>query len=124
MIPERRNWVQTKNILFEYILKFLRLICIDSSKIILMDETGFNLSTISIFGRSTRNTQPTKIVKCFRSKNISMSCCINKNQMIHYELLDRAYKRENKRAFLSNLFSKLADMNFTLCTFIMDNDLF
>ncbi|KII70804.1 hypothetical protein RF11_14964 [Thelohanellus kitauei] len=118
---KRRNCVQTINIRFEYILKFLRLISIDESKIIFMDETGFNISMRSIYGRSPRSAQPTKIVKSIRSKNISMSYRINTNKMIHYELLDRAYNRENYEASLSNLFSKLAEMNFTHCTFIMDN---
>ncbi|KII69998.1 hypothetical protein RF11_02307 [Thelohanellus kitauei] len=94
MIPKRRNGVQTINSRFD----------IDESKIIFMDETGFNISMRSIYGRSPRNTQPTKMAKSIRCKNIN-----------------RAYNRENSGSFLSNSFSKLADMNFTHCTFIMDN---
>ncbi|KII73580.1 hypothetical protein RF11_05779 [Thelohanellus kitauei] len=121
MIPERRNSVQIINIRFEHILKFLCLISIDESKIIFGDVTIINISIKSIYGRSPRNTQPKNIVKSIRSINISKSCCINKNQTIHYELLDNAYNRENYGAFLSNLFSKFALMNFTHCRFIMDN---
>ncbi|KII70247.1 hypothetical protein RF11_11573 [Thelohanellus kitauei] len=61
-----------------------------------------------------------KNVKSIISKNISMSGGINRDRMIHYELLDLGYYRENYSIFLSNIFSKLADMNFTHCTFIMD----
>ncbi|KII73855.1 hypothetical protein RF11_08227 [Thelohanellus kitauei] len=76
-------------------MKLIRLIRFDESKILFMDDSGFNISIRSIYGRSPRNTKPTKIVKYIRSKNISMLCCINKDQMIHCDLLDRAYYREN-----------------------------
>lgn len=121
LVPIRRNCINTINLRFQYIVKLLRIISNEESKIIFVDETGFNVSMRSLYGRSRKNTYPTKIVKSIRSKNISMSCCISKDRMIYYELIERAYNRENYGAFLTNLFAKLIEIGWHNCTLIMDN---
>ncbi|KII73661.1 hypothetical protein RF11_12212 [Thelohanellus kitauei] len=118
---QRRNCPTTNNIQYDLIIQFLRLISVDESRIIFMDVTGFNISMRSVYARSLRNTQPTKVVKSIRSKNVSMSCCINKDRMIFYELTERPYNRNNYGAFLLNLFTKLEELHLNRCTFIMDN---
>lgn len=121
LVPERRNADDVIENRAQYVADICRLIALDRTVLLFLDETGFNVSMRSIYGRASLNSTPKKKVRAIHSKNLSMSCCISRHEIIFYEVQEVPYNRESYGGYLSRLFAVLCEKNLQGCTFVLDN---
>jgi transposase len=94
---------------------------IDDSKIIFLDEVGFNISMRSKRGRAVRGQTPVVKVPVLRSRNISVCCAMTKNGILFKEINTRAYNAQSFLGYLQTFFTFLNEQNLQNCMIIMDN---
>ena len=91
MIPEARNRTDNLQVRYEYSHYHLRQ---NEDKVIFLDEFGISCSTRTAYGRSEVGTTSTKIVRTIRSKNISTSAAMSKNEIIYFKTIENTYNEE------------------------------
>ncbi|KII64131.1 hypothetical protein RF11_02559 [Thelohanellus kitauei] len=104
-VPQIRNSPENIEVRSTYTINLLRYLSGDQH-IFFIDETGFNVSMRSLYGRA---------------KNFSVACCITQSWVVHSETYERPYNREVYRAFLTNLFRTLQLRGTHNRVFVMDN---
>jgi transposase len=119
--PEQRNTTDVIDKRHDYVQTLCRIIALDQSPILFLDETGFKVSMRAVYGRAPLNTTPQKKVKTLNSKNLSMSCCIMKDRLVYYEVSEQAYNSERYGRYLTALFETLRQQQIQNCVFVLDN---
>jgi len=92
-----------------------------TTKIIFIDETGFNVSMRVTKGRSLVGTTPIVMVPNLRSKNISVCCAMSRNEMLFSKVSHKSYNALKFEEFITSLCDILSMKNLDKCIFIMDN---
>lgn len=77
--------------------------------IIFIDEVGFNMSMMTMMGRSLIGTSATKVVRQLRSRNIYIVCAMNRSGILHYMMRNRAINQQSFIEFIRELKQKLRD---------------
>ena len=101
LVPDERN---SERILDLRVLYAREIEQINVSKLVYLDETGFNLHSSSKYGYSERNTKAYIMVPANRGINISLMCAINLNGVIGFDFVDGAY---NGDLFIRFIIEKL-----------------
>ena len=123
VVPERRNCESTITKRKQYADQFLNLLQgqVSEEKFIFIDEVGFNVSMRTGYGRSLVGTPAVMRVPHIKSKNISICCAINKNEVISYTSQRFAFNTSSFGSFLEQLFIDLQERNICEGVLIMDN---
>lgn len=105
LIPIERNSPR----LIEDRLKYaMSLRNIEKTKIVYVDETGFNLHTNKHYGYSMINTKAYDTVPANRGRNVSLLCSVSIVGIVAYELIEGPYNSSKFVCFLvEKLFSAL-----------------
>lgn len=105
-----------------YADEFMRLSSMQSElNFIFIDEVGVSLSMRGRYGRSLIGTPAIKTVSSIRSRNISICCAINKNEIIHYFAQTKPFNTSFFSTFIIQLCNKLKQKQIANCILIMDN---
>jgi len=78
---------------------------IPNSRILFLDESGFNLHTGVYYGYSPVNMDVHQIVPSNRGRNISLIALLSVNKINAYKLIDGAYNAAKLKDFLEESFS-------------------
>jgi len=73
-----------------------------NSRLIYLDESGFNLHSRAFYGYSPVNSDAHAIVPANRGRNISLIALLSVDQIKHYKLIDGAYNTVKLREFLED----------------------
>lgn len=91
-IPEKRNEESTLILRQQFANWMIGLLSSEShEKNFFLDETGFQCSMRSKYGRSALNTLPTKTISRVKTKNDSLSAVMGKYGLFFYELQNKPY---------------------------------
>uniref|UniRef100_A0A914WNX6 Tc1-like transposase DDE domain-containing protein n=2 Tax=Plectus sambesii TaxID=2011161 RepID=A0A914WNX6_9BILA len=105
-----------------YAQTFLELFAqVSEAQIYFIDEVGFSVMMRARQGRSLRGTRAMQVAPGLQSRNISVCCAMNSQQVLHYLAKTRAFNREFSCTFLEGLFPMLAVQGVTNAVFVMDN---
>lgn len=96
----------------------IRTRLIDDSRILFLDETGFNLHSSSNYAYSPVNTPARIIVPTSRGKNISILAMISNTGIINFKCINGSVNSESLVEFLDDSLQKNIITNKTV---IMDN---
>ncbi len=122
VLPGQRNSDQNIEARYAYSLRFNELaITYRRSKMIFVDETGFNVSMRRGRGWSKVNTPANTTVPSIRTRNFSVCAAITSNGPLHHEILSQAYNTRCFLNFISDLMRILRQGNMGSCVIIMDN---
>ena len=122
LLPIRRNSEDNIITKKDYAIDFIRLQATYSENdFIFIDETGFNVSMRSSYGRSFIGTPAIKNIANLRSNNISVCCAMNKLGILHYSSQNRAYNGNTFFNFLNELIGICREKNLINSIFILDN---
>ena len=90
-----------------------------NSRLIYLDETGFNLHTCAHYGYSPKNVEAVAMVPANKGRNISLLCMMSTAGIIFHEIIEGPY---NSASFVNFLESALkSGVTFSRKTIIMDN---
>lgn len=122
LVPERRisqeNITQQK----EYSRSFLQLLAnTEDSKIIFLDEVGFNVSMRTKRGRAQKGITPHVVVPVLKSRNISICCAMTKYKILYKEINTSPFNRQSFLGYIQNIINFLSAQGLRNCVFIMDN---
>ena len=73
---------------------------ISNSKLVFLDETGFDLYTSINYGYSPKNITGYTMVKANKDTNQSLMCTSDSNGVIAYEVIKGAYDGKNFKQFI------------------------
>ena len=99
LIPEERNSARNLDLRISYASDIENF---DVSKLVYLDETGFNLHTSSKYGYSEKNTKAYLTVPANKGINISLMCAINKDNVIGFEIIDGAFNGDIFKTYTDN----------------------
>lgn len=120
--PETRNSEDLLEKRRLYALNWTNMVSqYDGSNIIFLDETGFNVSLRSKYGRSIKGKMAIQRVRTIRSKNFSVCCAISKNKIIYYKKQDFPFNTDSFLCFIEELKVKLRLEGMTNMIIVMDN---
>ncbi|KAF7685228.1 hypothetical protein CDIK_4023 [Cucumispora dikerogammari] len=88
LVPAERNSPRIIEVRFNYARE---ISLYQTSQLVFLDETGFNLHTSSNYGYSFVNTKAFRTVPANRGINISLMCSISTNEVVGYKIQDGAY---------------------------------
>lgn len=91
---------------------------IPNCKLIYLDETGFNLHTMSHYGYSPKNL-PVKVLVPPKGRNISLLSIISNQRILHYKIVVGSYNSDLFKIFLEECLEK--DIFNEQAFVIMDN---
>jgi transposase len=122
LVPQRRNVEEVVEKRFLYAQNYISMqYTYSESKIVFVDEVGFNVSMRASRGRSAIGTPATLTVPAVRTRNISICCSINRESVILYESRISAYSSIHFCNYLINLFTTLRSKGMYDVILIMDN---
>lgn len=92
---------------------------IRSSRILFLDETGFNLHSKNNYGYSPKNTQAFSIVPSNRGRNISVISLLSSTKLVHTKIIDGPYNGQLLMEFLEECVGHFRSIDFPFL--VMDN---
>lgn len=98
LVPQERNTPRTLDARQSYAREIEH---ISMSKLVYLDETGFNLHTSQSYGYSPINTKAFITVPANRGQNISLMAAISINGVICFEMQDGAYNGDGFINFIT-----------------------
>ena len=106
-----------------YARNFNLITPIDNTKVIFIDESGFNLHLTRRFARSRSGTRAPTVVPTIRSRNVSLILAANASRIIHYKIVDNSTcNRSIFATFCQELIAKIQQANSLHgCLIIADN---
>ena len=99
-VPLEKNLDRVINLRYQYAREMEN---IDLSNIVYMDETGFNLHTMSNYGYSAVNTKAYAAVPGNRGINISLLCSISLRGVVGYRIKEGAFNGDLLLEYLENV---------------------
>jgi len=89
---------------------------------IMVDETGFNLSMIESRGRSKKGERAQNRVPALRSRNLNVMAAMHNTGMAHYQILEGYSNAERFAHFLDDLAAQRDNLQLPAdCIIILDN---
>lgn len=116
LIPVRRNAEINIEARFNYARAMLE---VDFNRMIFIDEMGVNCSMRKRYGRAPIGETPRKDVTTLRSKNLSICAAITYEELLFFEVKERAYNSDLFLGFIQNILLML--QNKTDMILICDN---
>ena len=99
LVPVERNSPNILNLRRDY---GIEMESIPLSRMVFLDETGFNLHTAQHYGYSPKNTKAYAMVKANRGINESLMCAIDINGVIGFEMESGAYNGDSFKSFIQS----------------------
>lgn len=122
VVPVRRNCESTIATRVTYGTEFQNVLFdVGESRIVFIDEVGYNVSQRVRFGRSQRGTPARISVPQVRSRNISVIAAMTANGMVYHSIVDGAVNGEIFKGFLTQLKTVCESKGIMDCYFVMDN---
>jgi hypothetical protein len=119
-VPERRNTPDTIEARFDYAVQYNRIM-LERDKIFFIDEYGIQVNSRVSYGRSVRNTRPSKVKAQLRGHNYSIAAAMNDNSLYLFQVQDRPYNINNFSEFITSLIHHLNNDAVQGAHFIMHN---
>jgi transposase len=121
LIPIKRNDPETIEKRFAYAQEFMQMYGdekMEQKQFVFIDESGFNISMRSKYGRAKKGCRAVSYVKHLRSENISLCCAISTLGIIGWTARDTPY---NSESFCEFLLQVMKNYPLPNCVFIFDN---
>lgn len=93
---------------------------IPDSKLLFLDESGFNLHTTLNYGYSPVGIEAIRMVPANRQRNVSLMAVIGSNGILHHKMIKGSYNAEIFRSFLDEMKVQL-QLCYPEATIVMDN---
>ena len=118
LVPEKRNSQR-----HQYADNFLANIVTSGfiENVIFIDETGYNVSMRSKYGRCLRGTNPHVNIRALKSRNISVCAALSKSELLYFKINTNAFRSITFSEYLKELFIIIRDKQMERITFVMDN---
>ncbi|KII74561.1 hypothetical protein RF11_16171 [Thelohanellus kitauei] len=87
----------------------------------IIDETGFQVKMICLYGRELTGIRATRIVLALRSRNYSVASTMSWEGMVNFNIDERAYFAERFLEYLLEIFEIFRAREFSEAYLVMDN---